>query len=212
MRFMKQLFSLALLTTLVSAATYAEEKVESQPAIDQKDQRGWGKFVSFKDGALTLKSNDGRLLVWHGLGKETKAMVYHTEAGKHLQADNTLVALSQTKPGTWVHVREKRADIYVGAKKGQVSGTFVSFKEGRLLLLGKDLGDNSYTRKYGNNLQYNKFAADVPVHESVDGGEYKLIGTANEILKDIKEGTLLTVHGEGDDNITLIQIGLPKKN
>jgi len=79
-----------------------------------------------------------------------------------------------------------------------------------LLMLGKDLGEK-FTKKYGNNLHFNKFRNDVPAYESVDGGEYKLIGTANKVLSDVKEGSVLTVHGEGDDNITLVQIGVPKK-
>ena len=58
---------------------------------------------------------------------------------------------------------------------------------------------------------YNRFRDDVPVYESVDGGEFKLIGTANKVLAEIKEGTVLNVHGEGDDNITRIEIGTPKK-
>jgi len=79
-----------------------------------------------------------------------------------------------------------------------------------LLMLGKNLGE-SFTRKYGNNVHFNKFRLDVPVYESIDGGEYKLVeGTPGKILPNVKEGTLITVHGEGDDNITLIQIGEPK--
>ena len=77
------------------------------------------------------------------------------------------------------------------------------------MLLGKNLGE-SFTKKYGNNLHFNKFADNVPAYESIDGGEYKLIGTANKTLGNVKEGTLVTVHAEGDDNITFIQIGVPK--
>ena len=186
-------------------------KSESKQAIDQKDKRGWGKLVSFRDGTLTLESNAEDLLVWTGLDDKTKTMRFDAAAGKHLRAESTTEALSLATPGTWTAVSDKRADIYLGAKKSQVVGTFVSFKNDRLLLLGKDLGDTSFTRKYGNNLQFNRFRDDVPAYESIDGGEYKLIGTANIVLSDVKEGTVLTVHGEGDDNITLVQIGVLDK-
>ena len=86
----------------------------------------------------------------------------------------------------------------------------MSYKDNRLLVLGKNLGE-SFTKKYGNNVHFNKFREDVPLYESIDGGEYKLVeGTPGKILPNVKEGTLITVHGEGDDNITLIQIGEPK--
>ncbi len=188
-----------------------QDKPAPRQPVDQKDKRGWGKLVSFEGGTLTLESNAGELLVWHGLDETTETLRFDAAAGKHLRADSTADALGQAQAGTWTAVTDRRAKIYLGAKKGQVVGTFVSFKDGRLLLLGKDLGDNSYTRKYGNNLQFNRFCDDVPVQESIDGGEYKLIGTANKVLGDVKEGTVLTVHGEGDDNITLVQIGVPKK-
>ena len=79
----------------------------------------------------------------------------------------------------------------------------------RLLMLGTNLPEN-FTKRYGNTLPYNRFRDDVPAYESIDGGEYQLIGTANKILGDVKEGTVLTIHGEGDDNITFVQIGVPK--
>ena len=33
----------------------------------------------------------------------------------------------------------------------------------------------------------------------------------SKTLGNVKEGTLVTVHAEGDDNITFIQIGVPKQ-
>jgi len=117
--------------------------------------------------------------------------------------------LNQVKPGTYMMIGNARSYIRIGARKEEVMGTFVSFKNEKLLTIGKNLPD-SFTKRYGTNLQFNRFRDDVPVHESVDGGEYKLIGTANKVLGNVKEGTIVIVHGEGDDNTTLIQIGLPK--
>ncbi len=39
----------------------------------------------------------------------------------------------------------------------------------------------------------------------------KVLGFANKELANVKEGTVITVHGEGDDNITVVQIGVPAK-
>ncbi len=226
MRFIKPLyrfgitFGIMLLTVaslgvvpwaLVPASASAQEKAEPKPgSVDQKDKGGWGRFVSFQDGTLTLESNAGVRLVWNNIGQSTKTQKFDAEAGKYVQVEKTAAALDQTKAGTFVMVGDGRRDIRIGARAGRVSGTFVSFKDGRLLILGKDLGE-SYVKKYGSNLHFNRFRDDVPVHESIDGGEYKLIGTANKVLPDVKEGTILTVHAEGDDNITLIQVGVPKK-
>ena len=86
----------------------------------------------------------------------------------------------------------------------------MSFKDDRLLILGKDF-PASFTKKYGNSVHFKKFAETIPVYESIDGGEYKLAGTPSTVLGNVKEGTIITVHSEGDDNFTLIQIGVSKK-
>lgn len=194
---------------VVPTQVFAADGVEQKETIDQEGKNGRGKFVSFQDGTLTLRGNSGILMVWNKIAEDTKTFKFDPDAGEYKRVEDTAIALNQVKAGTWVIVGDRKAEIRIGARKGQVTGTFVSFKNDRLLMLGKDLGP-SYTKKYGNNLHFNPFRDDVPVSESIDGGEYKLIGTANEVLGDVKEGTILTVHGEGDDNITLIQIGVKK--
>ncbi len=178
--------------------------------VDQKTKTERGKFVSFKDGTLTIKANSGDLLA-NKIPENTKTLIWNNSEGKYTPAE-TAAVLSQAKVGTWfmVGVANENVTIRVGARKGTTTGTFVSYKNDRLLMLGKDLGE-SYTKKYGNNLHFNKFSDEVTVYESIDGGDYKLIGSAKETLPNVKEGTIITVHGEGDDNITLIQIGVPKK-
>ena len=203
----------AVVEAQVPVADKVEPKktVEPKETVDQKEKNGFGRFVSFKDGTLTLESNAGVLLVWNKFPESKNTIKFDPEANEYKPVDGTVAALNQVTPGTYVSVGDKYAYVRIGARKDRVAGTFVRFKDGRLLLLGKDLGDTSYTRKYGNNLPFNRFRDDVPVQESVDGGEFKLIGTANKILGDVKEGTLLTIHAEGDDNITLVQIGVQKK-
>jgi len=195
---------------VVPASAQEKDKPEPKEAVDQKDKNGFGRFVSFKDGALTIESNAGALIVWNKIAETTKTFKYDPETNGYKQVEGSAAALSQVKAGTYMMVGNARSYIRIGAGKDQVTGTFVSFKDSRLLAIGTNLPE-SFTKKYGTTLQYNKFRDDVPVHESVDGGEYKLIGTANKMLGSVKEGTVITVHGEGDDNITLVQLGVPKK-
>jgi beta-lactamase regulating signal transducer with metallopeptidase domain len=175
-----------------------------------KEKTHWGKFVSFEDDTLTIQLNSGEKIV-NKIPKNAQTLVWNQEENKYLPADRN-TALDKAAAGTWtiVSVGKDSGLIRLGARKGSTTGTFISFKDDRLLMLGKDLGP-SYTKKYGNQLHMNKFRNDVFAYESVDGGEYKKIGIANKVLGDVKEGTIITVHGEGDDNITLIQIGVPKK-
>jgi len=120
--------------------------------------------------------------------------------------------LDRVEPNTWtmVYSAPNQVTLRLGSRKGQTVGTFVSFKDDRLLILGKNLGE-SYVKKYGNNVHFNKFRADTPIYESIDGGEHKLVGLANKVLPSVREGTVLTVYGEGDDNILRVDIGLIKK-
>jgi hypothetical protein len=183
---------------------------DKREPVDQKEKGGRGRFVSFKDGVLVLESNSMALVSWNNIGQATKIFKWDVEANAYKQLDAGAEALKQVKAGTWVTVSDGKAIIRIGSRSGRTTGTFISFKDERLLILGKDLGE-SYTKKYGNNLHMHKFRDDVPAYESIDGGEFKLVGMANKVLPSVKEGTIITVHGEGDDNIVLVQIGVPKK-
>jgi hypothetical protein len=193
----------------VAEKAAAPDKSGQKEPIDQKEKGGRGRFVSFKDGVLTIESNSRALVAWSGIGPTTKIFNWDTDAKAYKQLDGAADALRDLKPGTWVVVGDGKAIIRIGARGGNTTGTFISFKDDRLLMLGKDLGE-SYTKKYGNTLHMQKFRDDVPAYESIDGGDYKPVGTANKVLPSVKEGTIVTVHGEGDDNIVLVQIGVPK--
>ncbi len=186
----------------------ASENTAAPDKVRQNDKGGYGKFGSFKDGTLTLKGNYGGL-VWKNFPETTKVVAWD-DAAKAYQPSGNVEVLSKVEAGTWITVTDDKALIRIGAKKGQTTGTFVSYKDERLLMLGKDLGP-SFTKKYGNQLHFHKFAEGVPVYESIDGGDFALIGIAEKILPTVKEGTVLTVHGAGDDNITRIEIGVPAK-
>jgi beta-lactamase regulating signal transducer with metallopeptidase domain len=192
-------------------AAVADNAGNTTPAAnppDQQEKSGYGKFVSFQDGTLTLKGNYSGL-VWHNIPEKTPVVHWDDAAGKYVPS-GTAEVLGKVEAGTWIIVGGNKALIRVGARKGRTTGTFVSFKNERLLMLGKDLGP-SYTKKYGNQLHMNKFADDVPVYESIDGGDFEFVGNPAKVLPNVKEGAIVTVYGAGDDNITRIEIGVPKK-
>lgn len=186
----------------------AAKNTEAQPTADQNDKSGYGKFVSFKDGTLTLKGNYSGL-VWNSIPEKIEVVRWDDAANKYVPAGNAEV-LSKVETGTWTIVGANKALIRIGARKGITTGTFVSFKGERLLMLATNLG-GSYVKKYGNQLHMNKFADDVPVYESIDGGDYTFAGNTATVLPTVKEGTIITIHGAGDDNITRIDIGVPAK-
>jgi hypothetical protein len=197
--------------SLIMGEDPATKPADQQKSIDQQEKIGFGRFASYQNQILILESNEGTLLAWHNLTEKTQTLEYDPSSNDYKRVSDPIAALNKVKVGTYMMVGPRLAYIRIGARHDAVVGTFVSFKNDRLLMFGKSLPD-SFIKRYGNNLQYNKFRDDVPVYESVDGGEYKQIGTANKILNDAKEGILLTIHGEGDDNITRVDIGLPKKN
>jgi len=196
-----------ILSLAVMVGTPARAQSPAAAPTDQKEKHNQGKFVSYKDGTLILKGNyEG--LVWHNITEKTKVVQWDDAAGEY-KPSGTAEVLGKVEPGAWVMVTAGRALIRVGARKERVVGTFVSFKDERLLMLGIGLAE-AFTKKYGNTLHFNKFAEGVPVYESVDGGDFKLLGIAEKILPTVKEGTNVAVYGEGDDNNTRIEIGVKK--
>ena len=193
---------------LLGVAPWTLAAAETPTATDQKEQHGFGRFVSFKNGTLTLRGNHG-ILVWHNLTDKTKVVHWDHAAGEY-KPSGTAEGLSKVEADAYVMVTLGRALIRVGARKERVTGTFISFKQDRLMIMGKDLPD-AFTKRYGSTLHFNKFPEGLPVFESVDGGSFKLVGAAEKVLATVKEGTIVTIYGEGDDNNTRIEIGMLKK-
>ena len=191
----------------VAAVDPAGNDTPAPDAAGQKDKGGYGKFVSFKDGTLRLKGNYGPL-VWNNVSETTEVITWD-DVTKAYQPSGRASILGKVEAGTWVTVSDRKALIRVGARKGSTTGTFISFKDERLLMLGTNLGPG-YTKKYGNQLHMNKFADDVPVYESIDGEDFKFAGYTATAIPRVKEGSIVTVHAQGDDNITRIDIGVPK--
>jgi len=205
----------AMISVKVKDGNVMFVEIGIKKAPDQKPEKSdakkileRGKLVSFKDGTLTFKTASGALIE-KKISQSSKSSVWSDEDRTYKSKD-TVEALNQAKVGTLVVVADSGNVTYIGARKGQTVGTLVSFKDDRLLMLGKDFPE-SFTKKYGNNVHFKKFDETIPVHESIDGGEYKMVGTPSTVLAKVKEGTIITVHSEGDENFTLIQIGVSAK-
>jgi len=186
----------------------AKDEAVAAPISKEKVDRG--RFVTFKNRVLTVEANSGAH-VSMTMSSNLNFVIWDGATSTYKPA-NPRQALAQAKAGTWTVIQTgtNSTTVRFGAPKGSTAGTFVSFKEGRLLILGKNSGGRQ-AKNNGRSLHFNTFRADVPAFASIDGSEYRPIGTANEVLGDVKEGSIITVHGEGDDNITLVQIGVPKK-
>lgn len=200
--------TLLIAALTVVGATRGEEA--PRDIVDQQGKAGWGSFVSFKDGTLTLNGNHGGL-VWNSINDKTQVFSWDNTAREYRPFSPAEI-LSKAGAGTWIFVAENKAFIWIGAaKEGHVSGTFVSYKDDKMMLLGKDLPPSNFTKKYGNALNFPKFAENVPVFESVDGGDYTLAGTPSAVLPKLKEGMLVTVYyGPADGSFFRIEIGTRK--
>lgn len=196
--------TVALLRLLPWSMVAAESPKAESPK--QKAQSGAGEFVTYKDGKLTLKGRGGPL-VWNNIGDNYKTFE-RDEDGHATKPVGTVEALSGLKAGMAERINGDKAEIYHGVDE-QTHGTFVSYKDGKLTLIGRadELGEN-FTKKYGATLSP-QIDPKTPVHESIDGGEFKPLGTA-EALSSVKEGTIVTLRGK-IDTVHLIQIGVKMK-
>lgn len=189
------------------AATFDAPKAKPAAA---KSKAYRGRFVAFDDRMLTIETNTLERIATP-IPEDFTAAVWNNATDKFERSERG-AALKQLSVGKMVAVNVAESGhvtLRIGSRKGRTIGTFVSYKEDRLQILGTNLAGR-YTKKYGNSVHFNRFRPDVPAFERIDDGEYRPIGLAKDVLAQTKEGTLVTVHGEGDDNITRVEIGAPK--
>jgi beta-lactamase regulating signal transducer with metallopeptidase domain len=181
-----------------------------------RSPRFFGRFVSLNDRVLTIETNSLERIATQ-VPDDAKATVWSSATHK-FEPTEIDAALRQLSPGLLVVVngaeagpivKSGKVTLRIGTRKSRTIGKFVSYKDDRLLILGTNLAGH-YAKKSGSSIHFNKFRPDVPAFESVDGRDYRSIGLAKDVLGQVKEGTFVTVHGEGDDNITLVEIGVPK--
>ena len=110
---------------VVPAQALAADKAEHKETVDQKEKLGRGKFVSFKDGTLTLESNSGILMVWNKISENTKTFQFDPDAGEFKRVEGTADALNQVKAGTWVTV----GDGKTGSRSRQRCNILYSMKK-----------------------------------------------------------------------------------
>ena len=102
--------------------------------------------------------------------------------------------------------------IRIGEKKVPFVGKFLGFKNDVLLFRVTD-PNGPYPRLYGNVLNF-KMREDIPVYESIDGGDYTWIGTPRTALVNVKEGANITIYHHyktEDDEFYLVLVGVSKK-
>lgn len=206
---------LPTLAIILSAAAFSNVSAQTAPSLKQ----GQGAFVSFQNGTLTLRAKDGASLVWTGIDDSVKAFVAKgvddgPDRGYRPADSPTTATLSTVKAGTKVFVGswfgfDKRHGVFIGLNRGLMKGTFVSYKEGDLSLLGVGGPKGSFTQKYGNSLFLRDIPDQTPVEESLDGAPFAPAGTAKTALPKVGEGSLVTVEFFGEGNITAIRIGEP---
>ena len=194
------------------------------------DHRVIGNFVSYENGKLTLLAADvapgfiarptGTVAVEIEPGIPVLESI---EGGDYAYTGPAIDALKTVQKGTLLTARseydadtieviqigepKRKMERYVGQTRGTLRGTFVSFKDGVLRILGK--GMNSLATSEYERLLSLRIADTISIAESIDGGDYQpAAGVAS--LKAVKEGTIVTVR-RVEGVILGIQIGIARQ-
>ncbi|MCE9607329.1 MAG: M48 family metalloprotease [Planctomycetia bacterium] len=178
---------------------------------DAKPKSHSGRFVSAHHGTLTLQANSGELID-SKIFRSLKTTVWSDAAEKFVPTD-TIAALRQLKVGTVVIVDGvgRNGTLRIGSRERVMTGTFVSYENDRLSMLRTNVRER-LTKNPTADVRFEKFRDEVPAYESIDGGEYRPVGMANDVLSRVNAGAILHVHSDGNDTVTLLRIGVPKRS
>jgi hypothetical protein len=192
-QFVCGLLALALLAGVALAADKAKK---GKPVS--------GKFESFADGTLKIKvgkKNDAKTQEFK-LPDDLKVVAYQDGDKKELSPKD---AFKDVKSGTSVSVKlgegDKVAEVTVGSGPKKAAGTFASYKDGTLTLKVKT--------KKGEESKVYKVADDTKAVTLV--GKDKKEGTAKDALKDVADGTPVTVTLGAGDKVLGVEVGKAKK-
>jgi hypothetical protein len=169
----------------------------------KKSKNATGKFESFADGTLKIKSGKkgNETTQEFKVGDDIKVVVYSKGEKKELSAKD---AFKDLKPNTTVAVKvgddDKVTGVTVGAAPKKPGGAFASFKDGTLTLKVKE-------KKVETTKEY-KVSDDTKVVTLV--GKEKKEGIAKDALKDVAEGTPVTLTLNGG-KVVSIEVGKAKK-
>lgn len=183
------------------------------------NKSGSGTFVSFGDSRLTIKGKAG-LAVYESIGENFQTF-QNNENGPGSKRVGTVEALSGSNlegndkslsrviPGTVVRVDVEKSEIHFGLDH-RVYGTFVSYRDGQLQLIAAAAPSGFIQKVTGDVLL--TIDPSIPALESIDGKDLKVAGTAGEVLKTVKLGTLITARSEYEvDVVEVIEIGEPQR-
>lgn len=183
------------------------------------NKSGSGAFVSFIDGRLTLQGKSG-LLIYDNVGENYQAyqnneegpgsrLVGTVQALSGAKLPGNILSLTRVMPGTMVRVNVEEHEICFGLDD-RVIGTLVSYQDGKLNLLAADAPSGFVQKPTGNVVL--TIDPSIPALQSIDGGDLKFAGSAGEVLKTIKQGTLVTARSERDiDSVEVIEVGKPRR-
>jgi hypothetical protein len=182
---------------LVAGVGLAADKAKKAKPVN-------GKFESFADGTLKIKvgKKGNETTQEFKVGDDVKVAAWANGEKKEL---STKDAFKDLKPGTAVAITvgegDKVAGVTVGAAPKKPGGTFSSFKDGTLTLKVKE-------KKAETTKEY-KVPDDTKVVTLV--GKEKKEGIAKDALKDVAEGTPVTLTLGAGDKVLGVEIGKAKK-
>jgi len=192
----------------------AQPKGDPKPAAaakaDPKPKTVSGTFASFKDGTLTIKVAGKK-------GDEPKATDYKiaddikvvTFTGKEKTEAVSKDAFTSVKEGVHVTVTlgegDKVTAVQIGdaPKNKNVSGTFVSFKDGTLTV--------KVAGKKGDEPKATEFKLTDTLKVSTFVDNVKTEGVAKDAFTNVKEATPVSIVLSPDDKVISVQVGSATK-
>jgi hypothetical protein len=164
-----------------------------------------GKFESFADGTLKIKvgkKGEEPKVQEFKVGDDIKVTTWAKDEKKELSPKD---AFSSLKSGSTVAVKlgddDKVTGVTVGTGPKKAVGTFSSFKDGTLTLKVKN--------KNGEEAKEYKVADDTKAVTLV--GKDKKEGTAKDSLKDVAEGTQVTLTIGTGNKVIGVEVGKATK-
>jgi hypothetical protein len=209
-------------------------KGESPAAPKEVTVTGW--FKSFADGVLVIEKQkqglttmevtvpipaDAATTRWSHAAKRNVA-VDTAEAMRQLRIlvtpgrppADTAESLDWRRAGTGLVIKRSgpKVTIQIGKENPPFVGKFAGYKDD-FLAFQVTTRDGRYSKSYGQTLNF-RMNEWIAVYESVDGGEYRWVGSPRTALVDLKEGTSVAIYHSYKtelDEFHLVLIGIADK-
>ncbi len=189
-----------LMLVMATAERFA---ANAESAEESWERTTSGTFVSFKNGALTIKAKSG-LVVFKQVDANYKTY-QDNDPGAGAKLVDTTLALSNVAPGMAMRVNVEDREIQFGLDY-RVIGAFESYQDGKLIVQALEAPPGSVTKPTGTIT----LAVDraLPVLQSIDGGEYQPV--TSDALKNLREGTTITIR-KAEEIVIEVFIGVANK-